>query len=343
MQNPLEKFPKNLLLTLVVVLSSLAFSPALFAANELNLEATTRDAIVPFFRTHIRRATFKAFDGRTISYAVFKSDHSRATIVISPGRTESIEMYAETIYDFASAGFDVAAIDHRGQGRSERLVASDAGHVGKFEDYVKDFAQFTELKAVKDLTGDQFLVSHSMGSTIAGLFTLANPTRFKKLVMVAPMIEIKAAPVNEMILANVVGWAETFGYQNSYAPTRSAFDLSYRFNQNGFTHSPYRYAFNHALLRTHHQLIVGGPTNNWVSESIRATRSLRNLSGEITLPTLVFSAGADFIVESNAQTTFCAVAKNCKLVKIPGANHCLFLESDAYRAPMMTKLLGFLR
>lgn len=40
-------------------------------------------------------------------------------------------------------GFDVLIIDHRGQGRSGRLLADPhLGHVNRFNDYVDDLAAF---------------------------------------------------------------------------------------------------------------------------------------------------------------------------------------------------------
>jgi len=50
-------------------------------------------------------------------------------------------------------GFDVLIIDHRGQGRSGRLLADPhLGHVNRFNDYVDDLA--LEYEVIKDTPFD---------------------------------------------------------------------------------------------------------------------------------------------------------------------------------------------
>ncbi len=58
-------------------------------------------------------------------------------------RIESYVKYAELAYDLFHLGFDIFIIDHRGQGRSGRMLSDPhRGHVDHFNDYVEDLAAF---------------------------------------------------------------------------------------------------------------------------------------------------------------------------------------------------------
>ena len=75
----------------------------------------------------------------TIRYVRFTSPQHHRVILIVPGRIESYIKYPELAYDLFHCGYDVVIIDHRGQGRSDRLLAdSHRGHVVEFSDYVDD-------------------------------------------------------------------------------------------------------------------------------------------------------------------------------------------------------------
>ncbi len=55
----------------------------------------------------------------------------------------------EVAYDLFHCGFDVMIIDHRGQGRSGRLLSdTHRGHVVNFSDYVDDLAALWQQQVV---------------------------------------------------------------------------------------------------------------------------------------------------------------------------------------------------
>ncbi|MCT6568541.1 alpha/beta fold hydrolase, partial [Staphylococcus aureus] len=43
-------------------------------------------------------------------------------VVVVPGRIESYVKYPEVAYDLFQQGYDVIVLDHRGQGRSGRIL-----------------------------------------------------------------------------------------------------------------------------------------------------------------------------------------------------------------------------
>ena len=88
-------------------------------------------------------------------------------VAIFPGRTEMVEKYGPTVTDLTARGFDVAVIDWRGQGLSDRLCDPPLrGDVPDFADYQKDLrAYWAWLDGVS--TGARHILAHSMGGCIA--------------------------------------------------------------------------------------------------------------------------------------------------------------------------------
>ena len=77
-----------------------------------------------------------------LRYALFTAKRAHATLVLLTGFNETFLYYAKTISDLLQRGFNVATMDHRGQGLSDReAVVRDTvhvAHVQSFDDYVRD-------------------------------------------------------------------------------------------------------------------------------------------------------------------------------------------------------------
>lgn len=104
--------------------------------------AFTMGPLTDFWRQR-DEAEFTGVDDIPVRFVRFSAKHHDRVVVICPGRIESYVKYAELAYDLFHLGFDVLIIDHRGQGRSGRLLADPhLGHVNRFNDYVDDLAAF---------------------------------------------------------------------------------------------------------------------------------------------------------------------------------------------------------
>ena len=108
----------------------------------------------------------------------------RGSVVLSTGRTESIEKYFEVIQDFTSRGFVVLCHDWRGQGLSQRLVAKDPmkGEAQGWRPFLSDLhvilAEFSD-----DLPKPWLAVGHSMGGGLTLLALAEGETRFAATVL----------------------------------------------------------------------------------------------------------------------------------------------------------------
>ncbi|MEM8538398.1 MAG: alpha/beta hydrolase, partial [Pseudomonadota bacterium] len=87
-------------------------------------------------------------DGVRLRFGIWPAEGKAAkgTVFLFTGRTEYIEKYGPVAARFAASGLATLAIDWRGQGLSDRLVAQPTlGHVGSFDDFQRDVAAAVSL------------------------------------------------------------------------------------------------------------------------------------------------------------------------------------------------------
>lgn len=110
----------------------------------------------------------------------------RVVLVISHGLGEHSGSYMPFVSYFAPRGAAIYAQDHRGFGRSE----GRRGHVARAEHYVNDLRPLVERARAENPGLPLVLVGHSMGGTIALLFTLRYPELMDLAVYSAPAIMV---------------------------------------------------------------------------------------------------------------------------------------------------------
>jgi lysophospholipase len=107
------------------------------------------------------------------------------------------------------------------------------------------------------------------------------------------------------------------------------------------THSKERYSMFGMINFIYPETIIGGPSVNWVSEAVKATKKLKKIGSELELPLLIFQASADEIVKVKRQNKLCEKAKNCRLEVFKGAHHEILMEVDAHRTRAMNEIVEF--
>lgn len=283
-----------------------------------------------------------------IRYVRFISAQHDKVILLSPGRIESYVKYPELAYDLFHCGYDVVIIDHRGQGRSGRLLKdSHRGHVEEFDHYVDDL----ETLYLKEIAGrpyrHRYALAHSMGGAILALMLARQPTAFDAVVMASPMFGIYL-PMPVWMANRILTWAENRptlrdGYAMGTGKWRAR-----PFGINELTHSRERYRRNLRFYADDPGLRVGGPTYHWVREGMIAGQSALSKAKDISTPLLVLQAGADKVVDNRAQDLFCqamtAAGQPCeggKPLVIEGARHEILFEKDSMRAKALDAIVAF--
>ena len=139
------------------------------------------------------------------------------TVLLFPGRTEYLEKYAPLAGRLAAEGFAVLAIDWRGQGLSDRLLADPrAGHITDFADYQTDVVEMVVAADAMGLPRPWHLLSHSMGGCI-GLAALLNGLPVRTAALSAPMWGLHHPRVPDAVIAGLTGTVRRLGHAGQTA------------------------------------------------------------------------------------------------------------------------------
>lgn len=283
-------------------------------------------------------------------------------IVISSGRSEGYLKYKELSYDLYHLGFNVFLIDHRGQGLSERSLANPhKGYVENFQYYVDDLAYFIDnivndhasINSADNNTIEKpYLLAHSMGSAIAARYLQEYPTKIQAAVLSSPMFGFNGGGIPDFIALSLI---KTTAQLNEWLDDNPWYFIGHKdythndFDGNSLMHSPIRFQLFNELYQNTPKLQLGGVTIKWLTESITALETIFANLSKITTPTLVIQAGADSIVNNQAQDDFCQQLhqlqpQSCpdgKPVIVNDAFHELFFESDIYRQQALSAAVAW--
>jgi lysophospholipase len=258
----------------------------------------------------------------------------RGTVCLFQGRAETIEKYFETIEDLRGRGFVVASLDWRGQGLSQRRYANRRrGHVGNFSHYQRDLDVFMQHFALPECPAPFYALAHSMGGNILLHGVRRRPTWFERLVLSAPMVGLpgheESWPVK--LFAAV---AVACGFSFAFVPGSNRHSvLAHGFEDNPLTGDRGRFARMVALANAAPQLFIGAPTDGWLHAALRAMSALQapTTGPAIRMPTLVFAAARDQVVDNRAMAALVRHMPTAHLITLDGARHEILMERDAVR------------
>lgn len=322
-----------------------------------NKEWETRESAFAAFATgpltdfwrQREEAEFTGVDNVPVRFVRFHAARHDRVIVVCPGRIESYVKYAELAYDLFHLGFDVLIIDHRGQGRSGRLLEdSHRGHVVNFSDYVDDLTAFWEQEVAPGPWRKRYILAHSMGGAIATLFVQRYPqANCDAIALCAPMFGI-IIHLPDWMVRPLLDWAE--GYpriRENYAIGTGRWH-ALPFAINTLTHSRERYRRNLRFYADDPELRVGGPTWHWVREGILAGEQVLAGAASDTSPMLILQAEEERVVDNRMHDRFCemraAAGHPCeggKPLVIKGAYHEILFEEDAMRSVALNAIVDF--
>lgn len=263
----------------------------------------------------------------------------RGSVLIAPGRTETIEKYFEATRDLAERGFASFIIDHRGQGLSDRLLDGGRGHIDRFSQYGVDFAEAVRAFPAEDLPQPWLGLGHSMGGLVMLELLLDRRLDLAGAILTAPMTGLTVVTDLHLIAASALS---RFGQAKKFIPG-GTFEPAPQFEDNEVTHDRRRYQHLLDRLAIAPELGLGDPTIGWTAAAYRAmrrtltSRALRSLD----TPLLILSAGEDGIVDNTTHARIADLAPSAVRVEIPGAAHEILTETDEVRAQFWTAFDAF--
>jgi lysophospholipase len=277
----------------------------------------------------------KSADGMVLRYAVCPGPRiGRGTVCIFQGRGDFIERYFETIKDLQARGYDVAILDWRGQGGSDRRLSDPYRvHVRSFREYDLDLAAFMSEIVLPDCRPPFVALGHSTGATVL-LRALKSHNWFERAILSAPLIDI--APVGlprpfVRLAARLMTWV---GLGRLYLPGRPRRPMRAEdFPGNWVSSDRTRYLRDCRTLVEAPQLGIGGPTFGWLNAAMGAMAELGRYSRKTTLcaPVLIVAAGDDRLASSEASRQFARRVPGVAAVTIAGARHEPLMERDELR------------
>ena len=313
--------------------------------SEENYEEKMKSIVEPYINSYLEYGYVKGEDNAKIYYEKYILENSKANIVICHGFCESLDKYHEIIYYFLKNDYNVFGIEHRGHGRSGALGIEDRTQVNVkcFNHYVCDFKSFMDEVVMPNSEGkEMFLYCHSMGGGIGAKFLEDYDNYFDAAVLSSPMLGIYTGKVPNFIVKFVVNLLVILGRGGNYVDGIHGYAPEYNLD-NWATTSVNRYKYYDSIVSITEEFQKGGPSYNWVSESMNATKEIikRKNASKIMIPILLCQAGKDTYVRTDSENKFAKHLPNCKLNKYKESKHELYREKDYIQRDYLEDVLGF--
>lgn len=275
---------------------------------------------------------FQSVDNARLRGATFAAPNPRASVVLMAGRSEFIEKYFEVVTELQSRGYNVAMMDWRGQGLSERMLPdSQKGHIPDFAAYRSDLTQFMENHAMKKFEGPWLLMTHSMGGA-PGLQLLASGyDKFVGAVLCAPMTRLAFSPIKRNGVRLLAAAACRMGWSRKSIP--GVKEHSLEFEGNDLTSDAARHQRFHELQAVAPNAIIREPTYGWMKAASEAMEDLHKAGrfDKMKTPVRIISANRDMLVCSTDHETLAERSPLIDCVTIDGALHEILMERDEFR------------
>jgi len=281
---------------------------------------------------------FTSEDGIKMRYGqTGNSASARATVVMIPGYTATMDMYGEQAGEIAARGYHVIGFDLRGQGGSERPRPSQPEKllISDFKIYSNDVALF--LQGL-DLPEDRpvILMGMSFGGHVAFRVGAEQPDLVDGLLLLAPALRPKAGDMSFERISTLLRIGDALGKDKRYLPGNSDWkpaseDNLLRVGIEYCASSPKRLPMRDAIFTLRPEQRVGGVTFNWGRQFYGSSNFV--LQGgypeSISKPVTMIHAEVDNFVVTEINKEVCdSRMLDCVSISIDGAGHCLTQETD---------------
>lgn len=285
--------------------------------------------------------TFERVPGVALETLTLSHPDPKATIVLVPGYTAPLDIYADTFIAFHDAGYSVAGLSQRGQGRSWRpLPNPEKGYVEDYRDLSADLAAF-----IGTIDGPVMVYGNSMGGHIAMLMAGTEEVDVAAYALLVPMAKILTGEFPYGVAKAMTGFYSTIGFGENYGFGRGDWRFDSRNPAEGTDCSadPARAHTRHMMVALDPALRVQDVTNRWVWETMQSTAAVATAEhlSRIDVPVLTIVAGDDSVVQTEAAEANCKAMADCRIVKFDRARHCIMHEGKRQKADVLATAIAF--
>ena len=278
--------------------------------------------------------THRAIDGVVLRWGQGPAvEAAKARIVVLPGFTGTLEQYGEHLTRLQAMGYEVAGLDLRGQGGSQRLLKNpEKPWVDDFSTYVQDVADFLNTR-FKRSDKPLILWGTSFGGHVAYRVAGEHQTQTDGLFLIAPAFRPHTSPFSYKTAKWLVNGARWLGKSKFYAPGQDNwFPWDPTFSKPDYCGSyPKRLYIRDAMFVRQPELRVGTATNQWLAELMESGEYVQepDYAQQIRVPVQMVLATADELIVTEVAEQVCTNTPGCVSERIPRTQHCLQLERDA--------------
>ena len=248
---------------------------------------------------HLARCQKTGYTSTGLFYSLYRADRPKGLVTISHGFSEGMYKYREMAYCLTRLGYSVLAYEHRGHARSVRVTEEDTSvHIDSFDTYVEDLRSLTEEIALKEAAGEipMHLFGHSMGGCIATLFAERMASYYSHIVLSSPMLALRLKTPARLIAQPVASIMCHMGKEEEIFPI---FNGKEKFEDSNST-SRERWQYVKDVREGNVLLQMSNPTWSWLRSALEASKEARENAKAIKVPTLIFLAEDDALVDNSA-------------------------------------------
>ena len=279
-----------------------------------------------------------ASDGTKLRVCNWAHATPQGTVFVFQGRTEYIEKYGRIAKMLVDLGWNVVAIDWRGQGYSDRPEHDPMqGYVDHFAEYQQDIDALINYANARNMPKPWNMVCHSMGGCIGLRALHRHEADFDHVAFSGPMWGIEFGAFINPVAGAIAKIGMGLGMAKSYVPTATSecYLLNGDFESNRLTNDPESWSYMVRQVTEDHELRLGGPSFSWVNAALSEMNALMQLTPPQT-PALTLLGTNEAVVSPSRVRNHIAHWTNGILWTIQNGRHEVLME----KPDLLNKLLN---
>jgi lysophospholipase len=265
---------------------------------------------------------FDGHDGLRLFWQSFTVERPRAHVAFFHGWLDHSTRYRHVFERLNARGYSVHSFDMRGCGQSQ----GRRGHVHSYDELTGDVSLFLD-RVEKSAGGKPFLVAHSNGALVSGLF-LAGKDRVRGCVFTSPYFGNAIKPnLGQLFAAHVIG--RVIPTLPIKAPLPSTVLTSDPEWQKNIDADP---------------LLARSLTPAWYRAFLIAQSTAMQRAPEFKIPVLVLQSGGDTVADPKTAREWCerAGSTDKRYTEYPGLRHEMLMEREADRNKAIDEIAAWL-